>query len=98
MSFLVSCTFDLKGGSSLDYQNAYDGLKKLGLEKVVVSDAGSSRVIPTTMTLGTFSGTSAISVATSVRSSVANVFSALRLSAEIFVTAGANGAWAAQKV
>ena len=38
MSYLVFCTFDLKGASSQDYKNAYSNLAGIGLKKVVKAD------------------------------------------------------------
>lgn len=56
MSYLVFCTFDLKGASSTDYQNAYADLAKIGLAKVHKDSAGGQHVIPTTAAMGFFNG------------------------------------------
>ena len=70
MSYLVYCTFDLKGASSKDYEKAYEDLKGIGLTKVVKADSGDNVVIPTTSTMGFFDGAGAGVVRDSVRSSV----------------------------
>jgi hypothetical protein len=95
MSFLVTCTFDLKNASTTDYQNAYADLANLGLKKTVVADNKNSIVAPTTMTIGEFNGQSASSVRDYVRERVKNAFSARRFTSEIFVTVGGDWTWGA---
>src|ERR1700752_5498674 len=62
VSYLATCTFDLKGASTQDYQTAYADLEKTGLKKVVESGSGGKVVAPTTMTIGEFNGQSAAAV------------------------------------
>jgi hypothetical protein len=95
MSYLVTCTFDLKNASRTDYENAYTDLKRIGLNRVIVSANGSQVVAPTTMTAGEFNGQSATAVRDYVRDKVRAVFSARRLSSEIFVVVGGDWAWGA---
>lgn len=96
MSYLATCTFDLKGASSQDYQNAYADLAKLGLRKLVVSNGGNQTVVPTTMTVGEFNGQSAAAVRDWVRDAVKREFAARQFSSEIFVVVGDNWAWGAE--
>lgn len=95
MSYLVFCTFDLKNASRQDYDNAYSGLAKLGMKKVVKSDNGSDVVIPTTSVMGTFNGTSAGKVRDDIVSSVRSAFSRRGFTSEIFVVVGGDWAWGA---
>jgi hypothetical protein len=91
MSYFVTCTFDLKGGSSTDYQNAYADLAKIGLSRTVVGDNGGKVVAPTTMAMGEFNGQSAVKVRDNVRDSVKAAFKARKFTSEIFVVVG--GDW-----
>lgn len=93
MSYLVFCTFDLKGASSQDYQNAYADLAKIGLKKVVTGDNGSNVVIPTTAAMGAFDGTNPGDVRDHIRNQVQAAFRARRFSSEIFIVVGGNWAW-----
>lgn len=93
MSYLVFCTFDLKNASAQGYQNAYADLAKIGLHKVVKSDGGGQVVIPTTSTMGTFNGTSAVSVREDVTKAVKTAFSNRGFRSEIFVVVGGDWAW-----
>jgi hypothetical protein len=93
MPYLVTCTFDLKNASSEDYQNAYADLSKLGLHKVVVAGDGRQVVTPTTTTVGTFNGASAMQVAQDVNNWVKAAFAARRFRSEIFVVAAGDGHW-----
>src|SRR5437588_11907839 len=93
MSYLVFVTFDLKGASSQDYQNAYADLEKIGLKKVVVNTQGNNVVIPTTATMGQFDGTNASSVCTTIRDRVQTAFKARGFTSEIFVVVGGDWAW-----
>jgi hypothetical protein len=95
MSYLVTCTFDLKGASRADYENAYSDLKRLGLDRVVVAGDGQRVVAPTTMTAGEFNGQNATAVRDYVRDKVRAGFSARRFAAEIFVVVGGDWAWGA---
>lgn len=95
MAYLVFCTFDLKNGSSQDYQNAYADLEQLGLKKVQKSDGGGDVVIPTTSVMGTFNGNSAGAVRDDVRNWVKKAFSARRFKSELFVVVGGDWAWGA---
>jgi hypothetical protein len=95
MSYLVTCTFDLKNATSRDYQNAYTELEGLGLKRVVVSGQGREVVAPTTMTIGTFTGRTAAAVQEHIRNLVKAAFATRGFSSEIFVTVGDNWAWGA---
>jgi hypothetical protein len=88
MSYLVLCTFDLKGASSTEYQNAYSDLGKLGLKKVHKMDKGGDAVIPTTAAMGSFDGNNATQVCTDIRDRVKAAFNARRFKSEIFITVG----------
>jgi uncharacterized protein YcbX len=96
MSYLVFCTFDLKNASQSDYTNAYADLQKIGLNRVVKSDQGREVVIPTTATMGFFSGTSAGSVRDDIANRVQAALKARRFDSEIFVVVGGNWAWGAR--
>lgn len=96
MSYLVLCTFDLKGASSTDYQDAYSDLQRLGLERAQSNDQGGKTVIPTTTVLGTFTGSSAAAIRDDVRTKVKAAFTARGFSSEIFVVVGGSDwTWAA---
>lgn len=96
MSYLVTCTFDLKNASRADYQNAYADLKEIGLERVIVSDQGKEVVMPTTMATGKFNGASVAGVRDDVLEDVRKAFSARGFSSEIFLVAAENWAWGAR--
>lgn len=95
MSYLVFCTFDLKGASSQDYQNAYADLEKIGLKKVHKNGQGGNSVIPTTAAMGFFDGNSASTVCTDIRDRVQAAFRARRFKSELFFVAGGDWAWIA---
>jgi hypothetical protein len=93
MSYLVVCTFDLKNASRQDYENAYADLKKLGMERVVMSDKNKPVVIPTTTVSGEFEGDSAGTIRDNILEKVRRAFSARGFSSEIFIVVGGNWAW-----
>ncbi|MCC5090608.1 hypothetical protein [Xanthomonas campestris] len=93
MSYLVFCTFDLKGASKKDYDHAYSDLSDLGLEKVHKGSKGGDVVIPTTSVMGEYAGTSASEVRDAVRARIKAVFSARRFKSEIFVIVGGDWGW-----
>lgn len=93
MSYLVFCTFDLKGASSQDYQNAYSDLGKVGLQKVHKLGNGNNAVIPATAAMGFFNGGGASTVIEQVRNSVQAAFNARGFKSEIFLTAGGDWSW-----
>lgn len=96
VTFLAFCTFDLKGASTQDYQNAYADLGKMGLAKVVKADNGNNIVVPTTAVMGSFNGTSAAQVRADLQSRVQAAFNVRRFKSEIFVSVGGNDwAWGA---
>jgi len=95
VSYLVFCTFDLKGASSQDYQNAYADLAKIGLAKVHKADNGNNIVIPTTSAMGTFDGQSSATVRDDIRSRVKAAFTARRFTSEIFLVVGNDWTWGA---
>ena len=95
MSYLVFCTFDLKGASGQDYQNAYADLEKLGLMRVHKNSQGGNDVIPTTSAMGFFDGTSASKVCGDVRDRVQIAFNARRFKSEIFLVTGGDWSWVA---
>lgn len=95
MSYLVFCTFDLKGADSEDYENAYADLDAIGLTRVHKNNLNGETVIPTTSAMGTYNGQSAGSVRDHVRTKVAEAFKARRFKSEIFVAVGENGTWGA---
>lgn len=95
MSYLVYCTFDLKNASTKDYENAYADLRKIGLAKVVVSDAGQNIVVPTTSAMGTFTGADVGSVRNDIYNRVHAAFHARRLTSEIFIVVSTGWAWMA---
>jgi hypothetical protein len=87
VSYFVTCSFDLKSASAIDYQNAYADLARIGLRRTVVG--GTTTVVaPTTMAMGEFNGANAASVRDALRRQVRAAFQARRLPAEIFVTVG----------
>jgi len=88
MSFIAFCTFDLKNASSVDYQNAYADLQKLGLTKVHKNSAGGNSVIPTTSVMGAWNGSSAAAIRDDVRDKVQTAFTARGFRSEIFVVVG----------
>ena len=90
----VTCSFDLKGASSTDYQNAYADLANLGLKTAVVSDRGTNVIAPTTMAMGEIDGTSVDAVRDDIRNKVQAAFRQRRFSSEIFrVVAAGNWTW-----
>lgn len=96
MSYLVFCTFDLKGASSTDYQNAYADLAAIGLKKVHKSDNGNDIVVPTTAAMGEFNGSSAASVRADIMARVRTAFSKRGFTSEIFIVVGGiDWAWEA---
>lgn len=98
MAYLVYCTFDLKGATATQYQDAYAELAKLGLQKVVKADDGGSWVIPTTSAMGFLEGGSAEVLRDQIRGRIAAAFAAKRFSAEIFVIVGGDWAWGVQRL
>lgn len=88
MAFGVVCTFDLKGASRRDYENAYADLAALGLHKAHGNSSGGETVIPTTTVLGSYNGDSAAAVRDYVRTNVKAAFAARGLRSEIFVVVG----------
>jgi hypothetical protein len=97
MSYMVFCTFDLKGASRSDYDHAYADLKAVGLSRVVVSDKGQDVVIPTTSVIGKFNGPSSEEVSAAVREKVKRSFQSRGFTAEIFVFVGGNWGWSATR-
>lgn len=95
MSYLVFCTFDLKNATSLDYQNAYADLDKIGLKKVHKNHQGGTDVIPTTAAMGFFNGTNASAVCGDIRDRVRAAFSARKFKSEIFIVTGGDWSWVA---
>lgn len=95
MSYLVFVTFDLKGASGQDYQNAYADLEKIGLKKVHKNTKGGNDVIPTTAAMGFFDGSSASKVCEDLRDKVRAAFTARKFKSEIFVVTGGDWAWVA---
>ena len=96
MSFGVTCTFDLKGASRADYENAYSELARIGLKRTVLASTGNQVVAPTTMTIGELPGASAESLRDEVRTKVQAAFKARRFSSEIFIfVGGPNSTWGA---
>lgn len=95
MSYLVFCTFDLKGVTSQNYSDAYADLNKIGLQKVHKGDNGTDVVIPTTAVMGQFNGSSAIVVRDDIRNRVQAAFKARGFKSEIFVVVGGDWAWGA---
>ncbi|WP_133935791.1 hypothetical protein [Stenotrophomonas sp. CC22-02] len=95
MSYLVFCTFDLKGASSQDYQNAYADLEKLGLRKVQKNNQGGNDVVPTTSVMGFFDGASASKVCGHIRDNVRVAFTSRKFKSEIFVVTGGDWSWVA---
>ncbi|MDI1340869.1 hypothetical protein [Polaromonas sp.] len=93
MSYLVFCTFDLKNASTQDYQDAYEDLASLGLQKIVTRSQGAKVVIPTTAAMGTFTGSDAATVCTDIRDQVQGAFEARGLKSELFLVTGGDWAW-----
>jgi len=90
MSYLVTCSFNLKNATREDCVKAYADLAKIGLKRVIVSDQGHDVVAPTTMTIGELNGRSASSVRDNIRESVRAAFSAdsLRKSSSLWGATG----------
>ena len=88
MSYGALCTFDLKGATSTDYQNAYADLEALGLYRAQDNSGGGKTVIPTTTVLGSYNGTSASAIRDDVRNKIKAAFAARRFKSEIFVVVG----------
>lgn len=95
MTYLVFCTFDLKNAGSLDYQNAYADLERIGLRKVHKASSGNDIVIPTTAAMGEFNGTGAAAVRDHARGQIQAAFNARRFKSEIFIVVGGDWAWGA---
>lgn len=93
MTYLIYCTFDLKNASSNDYQNAYQDLKSIGLDRVVVGGGGATVVIPTTSVMGQFNAAGAAVAADDIRNKVHAAFSARGFKSEIFVISAGDWAW-----
>ena len=88
MSYGVLCTFDLKGASSTDYQNAYEDLERLGLHKAQDNGSSGKTVIPTTTVLGSYNGASAAAIRDDVRTKIKGAVTARGFRSEIFVVVG----------
>jgi hypothetical protein len=88
MNYGVLCTFDLKGASSADYQNAYADLERLGLHKAQDNSSGGKTVVPTTTVLGPYTGANANAIRDDVRNKVKAAFAARGFRSEIFVVVG----------
>ena len=88
MTYLVLGTFDLKGASSADYQNAYSDLEGIGLYRAQSNSSGGKTVIPTTTVLGSYNGANAEAIRNQIRDQIKNIFSARKLKSEIFVVVG----------
>lgn len=88
MSYAVLCTFDLKGATSADYQDAYADLERLGLYRVQDNNSGGKTVIPTTTVLGSYNGANAAAIRDDVRDKIKAAFVARRFRSEIFVVVG----------
>lgn len=92
MSYQVTCTFDLKNATSQDYKTAYSDLSTIGLHRVV--DGTNAKVVmPTTMTLGSFTGVSTVRVRDDIRERVRQAFLKRGFKSEIFIVVGENGTW-----
>lgn len=88
MSYAVLCTFDLKGATSTDYQNAYADLERLGLYRVQDNSSGGKTIIPTTTVLGSYNGTNASAIRDDMRGKIKAAFTARGFRSEIFVVVG----------
>jgi len=88
MSFIVFCTFDLKGASAQDYSNAYADLARLGLSRVHKNDGGGNTVIPTTAAMGEFNSANAAAARDDLRAKIRAAFVARGFRSEIFVIVG----------
>ena len=95
MSYLVFCTFDLKGATPQNYLTAYSDLAALGLHKIQKATSGNDVVIPTTSVMGSFNGTSIASVRDDMRNRVQAAFRARGFKSEIFLVAANDWAWGA---
>jgi len=95
MSYIVLCTFDLKGASSQDYQIAYADLEAIGLKRVHKETQGGNAVIPTTSVMGFFNGTGASKICEDLRDKVQAAFRARRFKSEVFFVVGDNWSWVA---
>jgi hypothetical protein len=93
MSYLATCTFDLKNGSSDDYKNAYADFDKIGLKTAVASSEGKRIVAPTTLTIGEFNATDAGRLRDDLCEKVQRGFRTRGFTAEIFVVVGGDWAW-----
>jgi hypothetical protein len=93
MSVFATCTFDLRNASPEDYENAYSDLRVIGFRTSLVSSAGNTIRLPTTMTAGEFTGADATAVADALIQRVRSAFSARRFTSEIFITVGDNWRW-----
>lgn len=92
MTYLVLCTFDLKGATSTDYTKAYADLEAIGLTRVQ-KGTKSDVVIPTTTVMGDFNGLNSNTVRDDVRDKIRQAFKSRRFTSEIFVVVGENGTW-----
>ncbi len=100
MTYLVVCTFDLKDASSEDYQNAYEDLSRLGLDRSLISSPrdpvwqGRPAILPAMTTAGkSFKGRSAGAVRDAVTERVESTFRARGFEFEIFVLVSGDWAW-----
>ena len=85
MSYLVLCTFDLKGANREDYLYAYMDLDGLGLRKTVRSEGLPPFELPTTAVMGMIEGRSIDDVRTSIGKRVQDMFKARGLRANFFI-------------
>ncbi len=88
MSYFATCTFDLANASREDYQNAYADLGRIGFDTYLVGGNGQRVKLPTTMTAGSFNGTSAQSITKDLHDQVVRAFNARGFKSEIFITVG----------
>ena len=93
MSYIAIVSFDIKNGSTKDYENVYKGFETIGLKRIITSDNGKNILLPTTTTAGQFSEQTAVAVRDDLCTKTEAVFTRNGIHGEIFIAVGGDWAW-----
>lgn len=97
MSYLVTLTFDLENGQSIDYETINDKLDELGLYREI---KGSKNVVqlPYNTYAGEFNGENKSEVRDYIAENVKSILREVSISAKFFITVGSGWAWLSSSV